>query len=337
MKKRYIIILLTLMLALSSCNNDDVNPSSIPEISSTQPEIMPEPPIENDANSNDLPQESEMPEDEPTVVSNAEELSEVPNDLSEEMSQITGQEYIYSLVQETLNKIIEPNMSEYDKAKTVFDYMIENTHLVAPVGLDLWRIRGNDTVLPSYLENRSLSVLLYGLGMCEDYASTFTLLLRGAGLEAEYVPGLTYSTQGEWVDHSWTVAKIDGVWYHLDSQLEDNVSRHNTILYRYFMKSDATMIKSHRWGQNLIDSHLLTDEQNEELAQNYMPMPCPEDYAVPSRRSFTKVAMPDVELIKQQIEQEFSEYEETHGSLEHINLNITPPVFGDEGYGPDEQ
>lgn len=109
--------------------------------------------------------------------------------------------------------------------------------------------------------------------MCEDYAAALTLLLRGMGLEAQYVPGLTYSAEGNLVDHAWTMVKIDGVWYHLDSQLEDNISRRGSVRYRYFLKGDATLSGSHRWGQNLIASGLLTPEQNAEIAESYLP-PC---------------------------------------------------------------
>jgi transglutaminase-like putative cysteine protease len=70
--------------------------------------------------------------------------------------------------------------------------MIANTSLADPVGLELWRVRGEAAEpQPPYVENRALSALLYGVGMCEDYAAAFTMLLRAMGLEAHYVPGLT--------------------------------------------------------------------------------------------------------------------------------------------------
>lgn len=72
--------------------------------------------------------------------------------------------------------------------------------------------------------------------MCEDYAAALTLLLREMGLEAAYVPGLTYSAEGNLVDHAWTLVKVDGVWYHLDSQLEDAISRRGSVGYRYFLR-----------------------------------------------------------------------------------------------------
>lgn len=247
---------------------------------------------------------------------------------------LTAREYIEQLARETAAAFTEPGMSEYERAKAAFDYMIATTNLAEPLGLELWRIRSGGGEQLSYVENRSLSVLLYNIGMCEDYAAAFTMLLRGAGLEAEYVPGLTYSTEGALVDHAWTIAKIDGVWYHLDSQLEDNISRHGAIRYRYFMKSDATMSGSHYWGQRLIHSGLLTAEQTDEIARRYLMPACPQDAPTPARQTFTAAPMPDLEAIRAETDAELRAYESSYGPLEPLKLNVIPPVFALEGYGP---
>ena len=245
--------------------------------------------------------------------------------------------YLDQLVAQTVAKFATPDMSEYEKAKAAFDYMIENTILDEPLGLELWRVHGGgDTPIP-FLEQRALSPLRFGVGMCEDYAAAFTMLLRGMGLEAQYVPGLTYSAEGHWVDHAWVIAKIDGVWYHLDCQLEDNISRHGAIRYRYFMKSDATMAGSHRWGQNLIDSGFLTTEQNAELAQNYLYEPCPQDYPTPPRHTLEETIMPDIAAIQAEAAAEMAAYEQANGPLAPMELNRIPPVFGLDGYGPSDE
>lgn len=308
-KQRLLAICLTVVMVLSGCSGRETTSSrEQPPASASAP--------------------SSVSESSAALESSASEATLEPE---------AGSDYIDQLVQEAIQKFAEPGMSEYELAKAAFDYMIEATSLTEPVGLDLWRIRGNHDALPSFVENRSLSILLYGVGMCEDYAAAFTMLLRGVGLEAEYVPGLTYAANGSGlVDHAWTIAKIDGVWYHLDPQLEDNISRHNTIRYKYFMRSDATMAASHRWGQNLIDSRLLTAEQNEEIARDFLFEPCPADYPTPAPSTFTPAEMPDVDALKAEIEAEFRAYEHENGPLEPLELNITPPVFGLEGYGDPE-
>lgn len=41
------------------------------------------------------------------------------------------------------------------------------------------------------------------------------------------------------------------------------------VRYKYFLRRDATLSSSHRWGQNLIGSRLLTEKQNEEIRKNF--------------------------------------------------------------------
>ena len=244
--------------------------------------------------------------------------------------------YLYQLVQQALDSFYRPGMSEYERAKAAFDYMIDHTVFDEPVGQELWRIHGGgDTPIP-YLQQKALSPLRFSIGMCEDYAAALTLLLRGMGLSAEYVPGLTYSAEGHLVDHAWTAVCIEGTWYHLDSQLEDNVSRHGAVRYRYFLLGDATLVGSHRWGQNLIDSGLLTQQQNEEIRQHYLLPVCPRDYPRPERRQIENRS-PDKAAAHRQAQAELAEYTAQNGPLPPMELTTIPPVFGCEGYGPADE
>ncbi len=237
--------------------------------------------------------------------------------------------YIEQAAQDVIAKFAAPEMSEYERAKAAFDYIIATTTLDKPLGLDIWRVRGDYDAPPPFVENRALSVLLYNVGMCEDYAAVLTMLLRGLGLEARYVPGLTYAADGSgFVDHAWTVAKIDGVWYHLDCQLEQNITRRGTIRYKYFMLGDATLSGSHRWGQNLIKSGLLTAAQNEELAADFIYEACPQDFPTPPPTQFTSAAKPDLAAIAAAVDAEMK----AHGALPPLELNTVPPVFGLAGY-----
>ena len=170
--------------------------------------------------------------------------------------------------------------------------------------------------------------------MCEDYAAALTLLYRAAGLQAEYVPGITYSAEGPLVDHYWTMVMVDGQWYHVDPQLEDNISRHGYVRYRYFMRG-SSIHASHWWGQNLIDSGMLTPEQEEDVRQHYLfPEGAEEDYPTPERRPITQTPLPDTEAIQAEIDAEFAAYEAEHGPLEPVELNWDLLIFGPAGYGP---
>jgi len=240
-------------------------------------------------------------------------------------------------VEEAAESIATPGMGEYQRAKAAFDYMIEHTAIGEPVGLAVWRIHGGGESPIPFVEQRAVSPLAYGVGMCEDYAAALTLLLRGMGLEAEYVPGLTFSAEGHLVDHAWTVVKIDGTWYHLDSQLEDNISRHGWVRYRYFLRGDATLSGSHRWGQNLIDAGLLTEEQEREVAERWTPPACPRDYPTPDRRQFEDGPAPELGALAYRAEQEIAAWEAENGPLPPMELDTVPPVFGLDGYGPPDE
>lgn len=245
--------------------------------------------------------------------------------------------YLRRLVEETAAALTTPKMGEYQRAKAAFDYMIRHVSMGEPAGLDLWRIHGGGEEPVSFVEERAISPLRYGVGMCEDYAAALTLLLRGMGLEAEYVPGLTFSAEGNLVDHAWTVVKIDGVWYHLDSQLEDNISRHGWVRYRYFLRGDATLSGSHRWGQNLIDAGLLTPEQNREIGESWIPPACPRDYPTPERFPFEPDPSPAPGAAALEAAREVSAWEAQNGPLPPMERNTIPPVFGLEGYGPADE
>ena len=173
--------------------------------------------------------------------------------------------------------------------------------------------------------------------MCEDYAAALTLVLRGMGLAAEYVPGLTYSAEGHLVDHAWTVVQLEGTWYHLDCQLEDNISRRGTVRYRYFLRGDATLSASHRWGQNLVDSGLLTPEQAQEVEENWLAPSCPQDYPTPERYLFEEAPPPDINALRAQAGKELDTWEAEHGPLPPMTLDDVPPVFGLAGYGPPDE
>ena len=245
-----------------------------------------------------------------------------------ESSLPTADEYISSVVEQCLEEFYDPAMSEYEKTKAAFDYLIEKGTFSEPIGFDVWRLRSYGGDVPGYLENRSLSLLVFGRGACEDYASALYMLLTAMGLEAEYVPGLTYAAEGGLTDHAWNRVKIDGVWYHLDCELETGIRRGDVVVYKYFLNGDATMSASHYWGQRLIDSGILSAEQNDEIAANYLGSACPQDYPKPEPKSIPSIPAEDPEVIMERLQAEREAYEDQYGPLEPMRVNILPPVFG---------
>lgn len=286
----------------------------------------------NSGNKNDiaeaLPPESRSSISESEIIRNsATEQSVVQNVAA---SSLPGsEEYIKQVIRNTIPKFTKPDMSEYEKVKAAFDYLIEIGYYTRPIALDIWRFRSTGDVIPSYVETRSLNMLLFGFGTCEDYAASLMMLLEEMGIETRYMTGLTYTSNGGMTYHSWTQAKVDGVWYHLDNELEDGISNDGTVRYKYFLKSDLTMSASHFWGQKLIDyaNGRLKTAQIEEISKEYLGENCPQDYPTPTPKQIAVNPRPDTDTLRVELLEELREYEEAYGKLSYIEQNIFPPVF----------
>ncbi len=144
--------------------------------------------------------------------------------------------------------------SSIDKIKAAYKHIIAETSYIEydqPELVEHWRYEDACETPPTALQVAGAGPLLYGIGTCEQYSAALVLLLEHMGFEALYVTGLTNSVQGGMVDHAWVMVKVDGQWYHIDPQLEDNVMRDDVITYYYFLKGDEDFLPHHRWGAHL--------------------------------------------------------------------------------------
>ena len=258
------------------------------------------------------------------------EQSEI--EIHEEMQQepqqntaMTNYSVVEILAKDTVDSLsIDITMGEL-AIRTIYDYLIENVFFADPVGLDTWRYMSNDsdTAIP-FIENRALSPLLFQIGSCEDFAATMVMLLRTAGFQADYVSGFTVSVQGVFIDHAWAVVELDGQWYHIDPQLEQNIVR-DILRYRYYLKSDKFMLADHRWGENLISFWNLPEEEKQNIRNNHMPPICTENYPTPPIRQILLPTAPDIDKINSQIQQ--MKNESGKDSLQQIVLNVEPPIL----------
>lgn len=239
-------------------------------------------------------------------------------------------DYVKSVIKEHVSKIEKPDMSDYEKVKAAADYVMSiGSYTVSPA-LDVWRFRSADDSIPTYMEMRALNMLLFGAETCEGYAAALNLLLNEMGVETRYITGLVYVTRDGVRGlgyHSWSQVKIDDVWYHLDCDVEDVVSRTGWVNYRYFLKSDAVMRNTHYWGQRLIDLGQLAEEQVEEIREKYMGEVCPRNYPTPAANYIEVNEDPDIREIRRELSRELADYEDKYGKLEYIKLDIIPPVF----------
>lgn len=234
--------------------------------------------------------------------------------------------FIRNLAKEKVDDLIDPTMDDFTKVKILYTYLVQNVYFAEPVGLDMWYYLSDEVTPPSYLDNRSISPLLYSVGSCEDYAAAMTLLLEEAGFSAEYVAGYTYSKEGDYQDHAWTVVEIQGEWYHLDPQLEKNSVKNDEMRYRYFLKTDNQMILDHRWGQNLIDCWpTITEDDRQNILENWTPPLCVTERDAEPIEKITLSAPPNASDLLEKIESD--KKKSGKPPIDESSLHIEPPVL----------
>lgn len=81
---------------------------------------------------------------------------------------------------------------------------------------------------------------------CDGEAALTAVLLRRMGYDAEIVQGQFLRGEGgQWVDHAWVRASIDGIVYHFDPLYDAHFTDGDAA--SCFMASDAAMEATHRW------------------------------------------------------------------------------------------
>ena len=238
--------------------------------------------------------------------------------------------WIASLADEIAAPIAARELPPVEEIRAAYLWLIENVYFADPVGLDSWRYHGDPDTPPPYLENRALSPLRFGVGSCEDFAAAMAVLLRRLGYKAQYVSGLTISIEGDFVDHAWTVVQLDGRWYHLDPQLEQNVAKSGRVSFRYFLRDDRTMLADHRWGESLAAYYggAVTPEQREIILTELAVPACPETYAPsPAPAEVSLPGRPDPYALRDALDAEREAWLSGHAPPGPVTLDATPPIY----------
>lgn len=140
-------------------------------------------------------------------------------------------------VNQVIKSCIKKNMSNYDKVKAVHNWMIRN------VKYDYYRLQTG--TIPK-ISHKAEGALMKKIAVCDGYAHAFQMIMNKLKIPCKFVVG---RSQG--VGHAWNMVKLAGKWYHVDVTFDDpivNKSNTNTTpRYNYFLKSSATMSKSHIW------------------------------------------------------------------------------------------
>ena len=135
---------------------------------------------------------------------------------------------------------ITPEMSEYEKEKTLHDMLA--THI---------------TYVSSDNAHNAYGALVEGKAVCEGYAEALQYLLQRVGIQSVEIFGYGINpTTGAGEPHAWNAVRIDGQFYLVDLTWDDQDS---LLSYAYFNQTSAILGEDHeqwRIGHKIDGSEL---------------------------------------------------------------------------------
>ncbi len=135
-------------------------------------------------------------------------------------------EAIDAKVDEIYNAIITNDMNEYDKIKTIHDYIINHTKY------DVERNTNKDSIYKSY---KAYGPLLEGFATCSGYTDAMAIFLEKMQIKNFKIA--TELMNQDITGHVWNALYLDNTWLHLDLTWDDPVSDDGKdyIQHKYFL------------------------------------------------------------------------------------------------------
>ena len=163
----------------------------------------------------------------------------------------TGNAVVDLAIDEILARILTPEMTQNEKIRAVYDYLIFNYKHDKD-----YSYNARFAKMPHYLEGNeyyvrnvtsdALCFLYTGRGVCDHFASTFTAFMWRLGFNAQKDGGYFVNNNGTRSPHAWSKVDLGGEWYYFDPDIESMSSKPT---YNYFMKTKSEFAKSHAWEE----------------------------------------------------------------------------------------
>ena len=178
----------------------------------------------------------------------------LPRDMSSKyQGGVSGDKRADDFVADILDKVIKQDMTNNQKIKAVYDYLIYNfEHDKSAVPIINSRNRNSANPLSSTI-SLAMPILTVGKGTCDAFANIFRLLAIRLGYESNYVSGQYVNRDGTKYGHGWNQIKVDDEWYWLDVDTEGTVFRREKNpkpSYFLFMKKDKDWTFNHQWNKS---------------------------------------------------------------------------------------
>lgn len=155
---------------------------------------------------------------------------------------------ITDYVKKVSAELFKKEMTEFEKVKAAYDYIILNTKY------------GSTKTVGFGKGHSPYSIVKEGVGVCQAYALLFQRLMDEAGIASQYIVGERVAgktADGKYVKegHAWNVVTIGGKTYHIDATHGDPIGSHlseDFISYQTFLLSEAKILQH---------GHIITEER----------------------------------------------------------------------------
>lgn len=128
-------------------------------------------------------------------------------------------------IQNLANSLIADLTSDYDKIKSIHDYIVNDIYYD-------W-----DSYTGESRKMDAISVFLNGTGVCEGYANYFSAVSRAAGFTTKFISSSA-------MNHAWNNIFHNGQWYFIDCTWDDpledpfTTNSPDNLRYMYFLLTD---------------------------------------------------------------------------------------------------
>lgn len=184
----------------------------------------------------------------------------------------TKAEAFYEEAKDILRKIINDDMTDYEKTLAIFEYLVDKVSYDYDSLDAIDEYDGNNACY--FLEG----VFEYNRAVCDGKSKAFVMLCRMEGIECLRDYG---DSPNGGAGHAWNYVKIDGTWYMVDTtagdagtMLDDGRAKAEIVDYSYFLCAVNTYKQGYSKGKVYIysgiwDSTLKNNNNNASIAKKY--------------------------------------------------------------------
>lgn len=153
-------------------------------------------------------------------------------------------------VEEIYNRVIKPTMNDYEKIKTIHDYIIDHVK---------YDVERNNDESSNYISYKAYGPLIEGYATCSGYTDAMALFLEK--MEIKNFKVVTELIKKETSGHVWNAVFLDNKWLHLDLTWDDPVSEDGKdyLQHKYFLITTDELKKIDNEGDVVVKDHIFNE------------------------------------------------------------------------------